>query len=316
MHPIVPENSQTHSPATDRFDGRSRAQWLVRSSIRSAASWWMGLQNLPQKNRDSLYGGHHGLRIATFHDTPHASLGRFQKIVNACRRRWEMAAPSDVESYSRLPDGIQGASADRLLLTFDDGFESNFAAAKWLGEQGIQAMFFIVPEFVGKSVDEMQAALGKRGIIAKPINADGSRRGLTRSQLNEMQSMGHRIAAHNTCHRDLGKLQTDEDLAIEIDESLDKISEWTGETCRDYAYAWGREKNLTTASAERLKQRDCRIYASIRGLNVRGLTGPILWRNAIQSSEPVPFILAGIGGGMDHRLAGSRHQVNSLMLQG
>ena len=310
------DRSQTESLASDRYDGRTRAQWLLRTSVRSAAGWWMGLQKLPQKNRENLYGGHHGLRIATFHDTPEASLDRFKKIVNACRRRWEMATPQDVEIYSQSSGAIKDTTADRLLITFDDGFESNFAAAQWLAEQGIQAMFFIVPEFVGRSVNEMQQALGKRGIAAKPIHVDSSRRSLTRSQLNEMQAMGHRIAAHNTCHRDLGTLQTDEDLAIEIDESLDKISDWTGATCRDYAYAWGREKNLTAKSAARLKQRNCRIYASIRGLNVQGLTGPMLWRNAVQSSEPIPFILEGINGGMDHRLADSRHHVNSLMLQG
>ena len=270
----------------------------------------MGAQDLPNMNRESLYGGHHGLRIATFHETPNASFDRFQRIVVALSKRWEMSAPDEIDQSF---DGRQ--EADRLMLTFDDGFESNYAAGRWLAEQGIRAIFFIVPEFVGRSVNEMQIALRERGVVAKPIHDDGNRRGMSRTQLNELMNMGHLIAAHNMCHRDFGNLHSELDLDVAIDEVLDTISDWTGERCMDFAFAWGRDRNMTLMAANRLIKHGVRVYSSIRGLNVAGLTGPVIWRNAVQVSEPLPFILAGIQGGMDHRVADVRHRLNSMFLR-
>ncbi len=291
----------------ESLDGRTPAEWLARSGVRTVAAAWMKLQDLPGKNREQLYDGANGLRIATFHETPTESLERFKHFVRAFRKRWEIVAPEDVDDFEDM-----SAKADRLLLTFDDGFESNFAAAKFLADEGIRAIFFVVPEFVGRSVDEMMAAVSERGLRSKPIHQNGQKRGLSKPQLAEMIKMGHRIAAHNTCHRDLGKMTEDDDIEIEIGEVVETISSWLTEPCRDFAFAWGREKNLTPKSAKRLTETGCRIYASIRGLNPYGSSSPVLWRNAVQLSEPLPFVLAGLRGGMDHRVEGARRELGTL----
>src|SRR5690606_26471532 len=106
---------------------------------------------------------------------------------------------------------------DRLLLTFDDGDASNFQAAVRLAERGLQAIFFVVPSWIDRTVEQYLAYHESRGVKAHDLSGPfgRQRRALTTSQLREMAAMGHRIAAHNHAHRSLGKLHDPADITYE-----------------------------------------------------------------------------------------------------
>ncbi|HYV67040.1 MAG TPA: polysaccharide deacetylase family protein, partial [Myxococcales bacterium] len=122
----------------------SRAQRWV------AAQLWRA-SGRPVADRRLLYGGANGLRIVTFHETPDGQLERLRRIVDWCRERFPMASPADVDG---IVAGRWPAGPDRVLLTFDDGYESNFAAARWLARIGVQAIFFVVPSLIDRTNEE------------------------------------------------------------------------------------------------------------------------------------------------------------------
>ena len=97
----------------------SRAQRWV------AAQLWRA-SGRPVTDRELLYDGATGLRIVTFHETPPEQLERLRRIVDWCGTRFPMASPADVDG---LVAGRWRTGPDRVLLTFDDGYESNFEAA-------------------------------------------------------------------------------------------------------------------------------------------------------------------------------------------
>lgn len=263
---------------------------------RIAASAVWQFSGKPEKNRKALYNGAHGLRILTFHGTPESQFPRFKRIINQVSKTHEFIDPDEV-------DGIlsETLSADKFLLTFDDGYGSNFLAAKWLTSRGIKAIFFIVPSLIDRTLKEYADYHRKRGIA--PYLEPNTNRGLTTAELREMIDDGHLIAAHNYAHRNLGPMRSEEDLAYEIGNSLDFVSNLTGKPCEDFAVAFGQPDDLSNEAAEMLAARCKRVYMCFRGLNVPGKTSAFLMRHDVRFTQPDIFHRVAMNCGVDHTVA-------------
>lgn len=266
----------------------------------AAAQWWRACGRV-ERDRQQLYGGAHGLRIVCFHETLAEELRQVQRVVEFCRARFEMASPADADDL--FAGRFRESPRDRMLITFDDGLSSNYEAAKWLAEAGLQAIFFIVPSLVGRTIGEYLRYHERHGVTARvPLSAPGAA-GLTSSQVREMQSMGHRIAAHNFAHRDLGRLHDAQSLRYEIDNALDAVAELTGRECSDFAIGFGQPENLSDEATALLRERCPRVYACHRGLNVPGRTPRFLLRHAFDRDHPMAFTRLCLLGGADRHLA-------------
>ncbi len=270
------------------------------------AKRWLGAQawDLARRaagNRQALYGGASGLRMLTFHETRGAELERFKRVVSLCADNFALATPADADAVAAgcWPHGNQ----DRLLLTFDDGFASNFDAARWLHAMGISATFFVVPSLLGRDLAEFDAFHAARGVKASPPVAAQGARGLSVEQVREMAEMGHRIGAHNFAHRDLGKLHDPAAIRYEVDNALEAVAEITGKPCEDFAIAYGQPENVSDEAVALLLERPVRVYSCHRGLNVPGVTPRFLLRDAVEPFHPLSFTRVCIEGGGDHHLA-------------
>lgn len=246
-----------------------------------------------------MYGGAHGLRILTYHETGPAVLGQMRSAIAFARGRLAMATPDDVDAI--FEGRYRGGAEDRLLFTCDDGCDSNFEAATLLADAGLRGIFFIVPSFIERTWAECAAFHAANGVKSR-VGRDGTR-GLSRSQVAEMIAMGHRIGAHNYGHRDLGKLSEPKDLQYEIDRAIDGVAELTGAPCLDFAIAYGQPENLSDAARAYLVERSPRIYACHRGLNVPGRTPRFLLRHDCREDHPEAFTRVCMMGGGDHHLA-------------
>jgi hypothetical protein len=117
-----------------------------------------------------------------------------------------------------------------------------------------------------------------------------------------MVAMGHRVAAHNFAHRDLGKLHARADLDYEIGNALLGVAELTGTPCRDFAIGFGQPENVSPEATAWLLERGTRVYACHRGLNAAGLTPRFLLRHADEPDHPLAFARVCLLGGADHHL--------------
>jgi peptidoglycan/xylan/chitin deacetylase (PgdA/CDA1 family) len=278
----------------------------MNPTVASAMRW--GLAELwrtsgrVKSDRVLLYGGQSGLRILTFHETLGEDLRRFQRVVEWCRSRFPMATPADADEVAA---GRWPHEEDRVLLTFDDGWESNFEAARWLATMGVSAVFFVVPSLLGRDAGEYRRFHGQNHLAPGVPEGSPGARGLSRAQLRDMRTMGHRIAAHNYAHRDLSLLRSPSELRFEIDQALEALGEILGAPCHDFAIAYGMPHNLSEEAIAHLKglqARGVRIYSCHRGLNVPGRTPSFLLRHAWERFHPMNFTRLCIEGGADRRL--------------
>lgn len=281
----------------------TRVTALLR--LGAALSW--RLAGRAERNRRALYGGAFGLRVVTFHDTPPDKLEPVRRLVGWASGRFEMARPEAADAL--VAGRHRPGPRDALLVTLDDGFASNYEAARWLADAGVAAVFFVVPSLVDRSVGEYVRFHERFGVKAFPLGRDPGARGLASSQVREMAAMGHRIGAHNFAHRDLGLLHSAADLAYEIDNAVAAVGELTGAECRDFAIGFGQPWNVSPEGAAHLLACGLRVYACHRGLNVPGRTPRFLLRHTHEPAHPLAFTKACLEGAGDHRLAGRAEEM-------
>ena len=254
------------------------------------------------KDRDLLYGGATGLRVLTFHATFSEQPARFRRIVDWCRGRFPMASPADADGIFA---GRWQQGSDRVLLTFDDGYQSDYEVAQWLAGIGVAAIFFVVPPLIDRTVEQYLRFHERFGVKAYVPWANAGARGLASSQLREMVAMGHRIAAHNFAHRDLGLLHDVPGIRYEVSNAIEMVGELTGARCDDFAIAFGQPENVSEEAARYLLENCPRVYSCHRGLNVPGKTSRFLLRHACEPDHPFAFTRISIEGGADRHMAGA-----------
>lgn len=279
-----------------------------------AAERWVASQVLRAsgrvgRNRGTLYGGQTGLRIVVFHGTAGRELDRMKRVVDWWRESRSIATPDDVDALV-AGEWCPGA-ADSLLVTLDDGLASNYEAAVWLAENGVKAVFFVIPSLLDRTIAQFVAYHRERGVEAFPPVPQGDLPGLSTSQVREMIAMGHRIGAHNNAHRDLGRLHRANDLRYEIREAIDRVGELTGAPCRDFAVAFGQPGFLSTEATTVLRESCPKVYMAHRGLNAPGLTPRFLLRHVQEPGYPLAFTRLCLDGGADHLLAGRALEIKA-----
>lgn len=254
-----------------------------------------------RRNRQRLYQGAHGLRIIAMHETRGPKqLDRLKHFVEFARKHFVMATPDDVTVLSAGQLG--STNKDRLLLTFDDGHADNFEAAQYLASQNLRAIFFVIPSFLGRNVPDYYEFHERHRVKAHrfaPHHRDSG--GLSPTQIKEMASMGHLIAAHNYSHRNLGELHSEEDIRYEVQCALDDLSALLGKPCQDFAFGFGHARHLSAEAAKYLKQHCGRTYACVRGLNIPGKSPCFFLRDGIGLLHPFNFTAAAVRGALDHR---------------
>jgi hypothetical protein len=283
---------------------------MIDRAKRLGAAAWIALSGAASRARRDLYRGQHGLRILAFHDTPPRDFAAFTRLAAWVRDEFDVVGPegaADAAAGCGVPGG-----RDQALFTFDDGFASNFAAAEHLAKNGVRGIFFVVPTFLDRTLDEFIAHHAERGVTAFRFRSEGTLRGLSRSQVREMVAMGHLVAGHNFAHRNLGALTQPGELAYEIDQACDAVAEITGNPCDDFAIGFGRPRHASREAVAHLQQRCARVYSIVRGLNVPGVTPRLMLRDNISLKHPFAFQKAALRGGVDFSWAAEVAQLEHM----
>jgi len=140
------------------------------------------------------------LLVVNFHSTPKKFIPHFKEQVAFLKRQFHIIAPSALIDYY---NGSLRPEKCSLLFTFDDGLKNNLYAADVLNQNGVKALFFVVPGFIDTSVNEQKRFYLQniRPHIDPAI--DGEPEDLTAiswQELKVLRAAGHEIGAHTLTH--------------------------------------------------------------------------------------------------------------------
>ena len=246
-----------------------------------------------------VLGSRPRLRVLLYHDIAPTEEVHFAAQLRWLSRSWNFVTP---EQFSKVISGDERIEHDSLLISFDDGFSSNRKIAETvLNPMGIQALFFVVSDFVSLTDED-----SIKNLIAKNIylNADKNNlpehcRNMNWEDLKFLLANGHTIGAHTLTHERLSEL-TGSALKFEIVDSANILQERLGVSIDHFAYTFG---DLASFSAEALKLAQKRfdfVYTGLRGYNVPGIVQPwAIRRDSITATDPISLVGAFLEGSAD-----------------
>jgi len=251
------------------------------------------------------------LRVLLYHDVGPGERRTFANQLRWLARRWNFVTP---QQFGDMVAGVAPIRGPNLLLTFDDGYASNRAAAEEVLEPlGIRALFFVVSDFM--ALEDRQEA---REFIARHI-LPGSQADALPAHLENMKwrdleyllERGHSIGGHTRTHAMLSRLHSAADLEREIVGGADMIERRLGTRIDHFAYTFGDLASFTPEALAVCRRRFRFVYSGLRGDNAGGIPVFTLRRDAVTASDPMSLLGTFLEGGADFRYAPSRATLES-----
>ena len=114
-----------------------------------------------------------------------------------------------------------------FCITFDDGYEDNFTnALPILKKYGFKATIYLVPQYTYNSWEKFE-----EGTFDKLLNLE---------QIKQMQESGMiEFGSHTLHHKNLLTIP-DIEAGVEIIDSKKEVEKMTGESCKSFAYPYGK----------------------------------------------------------------------------
>ncbi len=171
-----------------------------------------------------------------------------------------------------------------VVITFDDCYHDNLAAARVLADHGLPATFFVPTKYVGTDhVFEWDIGLKRMP-------------NLTWDDVRLMVQMGHSIGSHSVSHADFG-LINGEEARFELEESKRTLEDRLETPIRWFAYPYGGAANFRSVYwplAQELGYDLC--FSAMRGFvqpNNRGQIMPRIAMPPFRSFAHLELNLAG-----------------------
>lgn len=244
-------------------------------------------------------------RILLFHEVDIADEDRFIAQIDSCAKNWSFIDPNrcDIEN-----GGLSSSKTRELILTFDDGFSSDFRLAQnVLNPRGIKALFFVIPEFVDLKTEEDKSLFVSNRLYpgTKPSRVPSHLRSMNWEQISILSRQGHTIGSHSSSHKRLSNISDEEELAREIVRSRQLIEKVIGKKVEHFAFPFGNLSSISLRSLQLARENYKYVYSGLRGSNHEIPPGFVLRRETLHPWDPKGFESAILNGATDSRFRDS-----------
>lgn len=259
-----------------------------------------------------LLANHGELRCVTYHDVPPQCLGNFREQITLLAKHYRII---DHAEFCRRLTATHAASDNAVLLTFDDAFYSNRAAAQVLDEFGIKATFFVPTGFVN-----CRSHLEWNAYICENLYSGSRRRDQLPSHLKPMSwadierlvAAGHTIGSHTCNHRRPDLSRHEPELMDELVQSGDELQRRLGQKIDAFAFPFGHLDSITSQALKLVGRRYETAFSSIRGDNW-GVHPLGIRRETVSPAEPATYVLFQTAGGLAWHYRKQRRLLDAML---
>jgi peptidoglycan/xylan/chitin deacetylase (PgdA/CDA1 family) len=293
----------------------------MRPSQNRALQYAAGTLLLPARRLWTRIGERPGpaaFRVLTLHHIRRDEFPLLERLLEYLLEEHGLLTPEEAQrrAYGGQPSrlAIRGRPGRvPYLVTFDDGFQSNFEVARsLLARYAVKAVFFVCPGLIDAAPHEQRALIARYvfdGIDAVALSSDMSL--MPWQEIRALRAEGHTIGSHTAYHRRLSTLN-EQELIQEVIGSAEMLKDRLREPVSWFATPFGKIES-TSRDAYRVVQPTYRLCCSaVRGINDRVHPHALL-REHVDFDTPFGYQQFACEGGLDARYAGDRLALWSML---
>jgi peptidoglycan/xylan/chitin deacetylase (PgdA/CDA1 family) len=248
--------------------------------------------------------------VLALHSTPSSKNTQFEELVEWLIQNYKPLSPKALSEAS----DIDLNNGPYFIMTFDDGLRNNIASARFLASKAIQALYFIVPEFV--EADDGEAFYIKNIRPNPDRKIDNSKEDVTPmswEDIQELLSLGHHIGSHTMSHT-LDKSYNSEQLEHEILRSKKVLEEKLNISVEHFASPNNTLMSVSKECAEIIKKTYKFHHTTIPGVFDKSqLNRGIIYRRNVECHWPSGKIKYSLGYFDLPRWQGPRDELSLLV---
>ena len=208
------------------------------------------------------------VRVLVYHNIENRYASKLKDQLQKLKKDWKFINVKDFENHINEKKILKGKN---LLLTFDDGFKSNFyVAKKILKKLNIKAVFFVPSDFVKIKKNVQLKKFVKKNIFDnQKINNYEKFKNMTIKDLKSLIKDGHTIGCHTKTHANLGFINNIAKLKKEILDSAKSLENLLKIKVKHFAYTYGNYRSINDKSLIIAFKRYDFIYSCLRGNNFK-----------------------------------------------
>ncbi len=236
------------------------------------------------------------LRILIYHHIEKGQFDLFKNQINYIKKQWKFITPKEFENHILGKKKLKGKN---VLLTFDDGLNSNLLIAeKVLQKLKIKAIFFVPSDFIKIKSATKARLFMKKNILDQELPKDFKKiRNMRFKDLKKLIDNDHLIGAHSKTHANLGLISSNKTLKNEILQSTKFLEKKLKTKINHFAFTYGNFQSMSQKSLKVAQSKFKFIYSSLRGNNFRNYKNEIIKRDAIyikKGNNLVSIFLSGM----------------------
>ena len=227
-------------------------------------------------------------RILMFHNIEKKNFQLLENNLKTLKKNYNFIDPY-VLKKSDLPKG-----KNNLLLTFDDGFKSNYIFAKTiLKKLKIKGVFFIVSDLINSNNHKNKLII-KNIFPEKKLLNSSKFNAMSWNDVKKLEKMGHIIGSHTKSHLRLSDIKSLPNLRNQIIAPINVFKKNKIKKPIFFAYSFGDFSSFNKKCFNIAKSKYKFIFSGIRGDNIKPKT--MMYRDNIEdnySLNTINFFLRG-----------------------
>ena len=231
---------------------------------------------------------HCNFRILMLHNIEKRNFQLLENNLKMLKKNYNFINPN-VLKKSNFPRG-----KNNLLLTFDDGFKSNYVFAKnVLKKLKIKGVFFIVSDLINSNNHKNKLII--KNIFPKKKLLNSSKfNAMSWNDVKKLEKMGHIIGSHTKSHLRLSDIKSLPNLRNQIIAPITVFKKNKIKKPIFFAYSFGDFSSFNKKCFNIAKSKYKFIFSGIRGDNIKPKT--MMYRDNIEdnySLNTINFFLRG-----------------------
>ena len=240
------------------------------------------------------------IRVLVYHHIGKKDINLFYRQLNQIKKSFNFITPKQFEDHVCNKYKLKGKN---VLLTFDDGFNSNYLVAKKiLDKLKIKAIFFVPSDFIKINSALKAKKFIRNNILDQRLPSDFSTlNNMSIQDLKQLIKNGHTIGGHSKTHANLGSIYDTKKLKNEIINSAGYLEKALNTKIKHFAFTYGNYTSMSFKSLKLALSQYNFIYSCLRGNNHSVLSNEIIKRDAIYLDEGSKLLSIFLSGFFDFK---------------